>query len=124
MREIKFRAWDKKKNKFISPANIAIKGSGVDLTWSMEPENKNIVFLQFTGLTDKNGKEIYEGDIIDIQGPGKGIIRFNNGGFYLKYLEENEGFDSSGFGGPENTLNKTTEIIGNIYENPELLKQP
>ena len=67
---------------------------------------------QYTGLLDKNGKEIYEGDILRIFGKG-----------YNEQVKFNYGFYSVGF----NILNDVTtraEVIGNIHENPELLSLP
>lgn len=63
------------------------------------------VLMQFTGLLDKNGKEIYEGDILR----GLGKVYFHQGKFCVEYGEE------------WGWISKNAEIIGNIYENPELL---
>ena len=73
--------------------------------------------MQYTGLRDKNGTEIYEGDIVhehDEWGEdGRFEVEFSYNGFWLKYREANE----FGFGDPDEM-----EVIGNIFENPELLK--
>lgn len=73
----------------------------------------SFVSQQFTGLLDKNGKEIYEGDILQLYRPKQKLeVVWNEGCFILN--------DSSGLFLYQE--HKTSEIIGNIFENPELLK--
>jgi uncharacterized phage protein (TIGR01671 family) len=75
-------------------------------------ENLWIVLMQYTGLKDKNGKEIYEGDIVN--GTHRfGLVIFKDAGFFVydEHLDESVEEDE-------------IEVIGNIYENPELLKCP
>lgn len=122
MREIKFRAWDKQDHKLRSVATLDLSGSqrkvlmfGGKMRWS-----KNIELMQYTGLLDKNGKEIYEGD----------IVRYDDGEEYFDYfvrfkecaywLMEMSGPSTCGRLKPEDR--QQLEIIGNIYENSELLK--
>ncbi len=107
-REIKFRIWDK-KNKQLGK------------TFSLNTD----IIIQFTGLLDKNGKEIYEGDIVSVN--EKGFEDKTNyevkwfGPYYPAFdLEGWEG-ESNALGEIEQTGEWDIEVIGNIYENPELL---
>ena len=121
MREIKFRAWHKEK-KIIGEVlgiNILHKEiffSNEDVDCYEHVDFKYIELMQYTGLKDKNNKEIYEGDIVIHHGKMHKII-FNaeEARFVLRddEFEMNIPFT--------NNNNKRMEIIGNIYENPELL---
>ena len=116
MREIKFRAWYKQQmwvTFMINPygeIEIHNKGEVDDLYM---PKDNEYILMQCTGLKDKNGKEIYEGDIVK-QGNWVGEIKWTRDFWGL-----GEGnYDDEGL----YTRNQNLEIIGNIYENPELLK--
>lgn len=129
-REIKFRAWSKVEEEMVY---------GIDLTTqdgTAHPINGNwdnimslderVELMQYTGLKDKNNVEIYEGDIFGIDNIDGGIeatgkvvfdqdfaqftIQYTNGGWaeLWQHLQENK--------------NQAREVIGNIYENPDLLK--
>lgn len=108
-REIKFRAWefDERKMYYNWPV---LKFNG-ETMYPFHPDvDTDRELMQFTGLTDKNGKEIYEGDIVKTAPKVFHKVIFNRGEFQismvsLAYKRESE-----------------VEVIGNIYENPELLK--
>ena len=80
---------------------------------------------QFTGLTDKNGKKIFEGDIVlypwnDQDKPERFTIKFKDGQFVASPVKETEDYWDFMVGG----YSKEMEIIGNIHDNPELLENP
>jgi len=135
MREIKFRVWDKVIRKMFIVRELHFFGIGeleaviVDYTDYGEKIIKRgdrIILIQYTGLKDKNGKEIYKGDILEIDwdwksGEGeRAEVRWDekNATFrlfcYTKYGGE-------GWFMPENKTWTKLEIVGNIHENPELI---
>lgn len=115
-REIKFRAWDEDEAKMFYDLERS-----PSFDWWLD----QFGVMQYTGLKDKNGKEIYEGDIVRINNFGETIINQANGvvvwdkdGLDYNVVDSNNDFLIA-FG-----LNKSQyEIIGNIFENPELLTQ-
>jgi len=116
MREIKFRAWDKDKKVFVDDVLITANKYGFLYQnynkCEFMGENRDIVIMQYTGLKDKNGKEIYEGDIIKLSDMVVDEIIFDYTGQFKP--KKSTDFEAYGF-------MKSSEVIGNIYENPELL---
>lgn len=113
-REIKFRAWDGKKmttDFLIGPDN-----GNVLLLDTLPFTVSRMPLMQYTGLKDKNGKEIYEGDIMQDDKQFKHCVEMNYDQWKLKSATGwYSSFQSQGGVG-------NFEVIGNIYENPELLK--
>jgi len=107
MREIKFRAWDKEY--------CCMRGlGGLQDLFEIRSDGEtkdNYILMQFTGLLDKNGKEIFEGDIVKAR--------------YFDYLNgetfKNEKITELDPESPCRGYWKDCEIIGNIYQNPELI---
>ena len=117
MREIKFRAWSKLDNKMFP--SVGVDDGGVTIIDTMAHGLYSVkgetVIMQYTGLLDKNGKEIYEGDILGQEQFLPWGIMWDKAGFYAYNLH-----NPSTLYPFESATNR--EVIGNIYENKDLLK--
>ena len=136
-RVIKFRIWHILRNEMSPDYEYCIEGEGMNKAFT----DNSVIFLQFTGLRDKNGKEIYEGDILkwawvknsfhekdgkrmeekdwerEYEHPTQfrnSVVVFDGGSFYVDGQYGHEGKEFSF---------RVTEVIGNIYETPELIEK-
>lgn len=121
MRAIKFRAWHKDLKLMREVTKICFDHNEVRVT---DSENNRYTFfegtfelMQFTGLHDRNGKEIFEGDLIKLHDYFITEVFFNDGGFFCHIHNNNGVFEDILF-----NSNSICEIIGNKWENPELLE--
>lgn len=127
MREIKFRAWDPTYKQIFYQDNLRVFHiSGRD-SWTLEDkvQNKCIagcgtgILMQFTGLFDRHGNEIWEGDTVKREGEYKEpILRevIYSDGRFIPLVRVEYGYNAI-----DNFDPSLWEVIGNIYENPELL---
>lgn len=145
MREIKFRGWHAGQNKMYYPEQMAydqltllptgefINVHGKDTSLSTIYPTDKFIPLQYTGLKDKNDKEIYEGDILS---PSKRVVEYctdvrlksvyetyGGAGFYTRAYKTTGRPEELGVFSFGITQAEVSEIIGNIYSNPELLKE-
>ena len=129
MREIKFRAWSKIAQKM---ANVSMMGLGMYLLetedgYSGSNDMEDIKLMQYTGLKDKNGKEIYEGDIVRVDVEIIEVRQpelFECDAFVVYGYEFCSGYfiDNYNKVGLDRFYSHQPEVIGNIYENKELLR--
>lgn len=127
MRNIKFRAWDEKAKRMTAPAYELIETETNVTQMFHYPEYDGYWFnkiMQYTGLKDKNGKEIYEGDILTTYNKSYTYkVLFEKGRFVAYHTKEYLGIWGDLYKAFEPSFVELgIVVIGNIYENPELIK--
>jgi hypothetical protein len=130
MREIKFKVWDTKRNQFVSEFDIVFRQYGgveIDIypntidyigdeCHNGEPQRGRFEVMQYTGLVDKNGVEIYEADFIGKKGA---YVVWSERLSCWCFKFHNDEIETPLY---HDDISKH-EVIGNIYENPELLNK-
>lgn len=135
----KFRAWDRTRNEWSNGFFIYSEGGLYTPNYGFDRKHlkkrtdvypivkqERFILMQSTGLFDKNGKEIFEGDVVLENGWRKVAVSFGT-----QEIEENfgdkrifQGFNLDLGGGYPEAIMVDFEVLGNIYENPELLEHP
>nr|DAV64380.1 MAG TPA: YopX protein [Caudoviricetes sp.] len=116
----RFRAWDKEFKEMVQVDALVFEEQIIKVTYKngnvVKEDLKNYVLMQSTGLKDKNGKEIFEGDIIDsTDGFITGVVEFREAlGMFISDLVEYNNFERLC------NVASSRKIIGNIWEHPEL----
>jgi len=126
MREIKFRAWDENSQEMIYEIGITPEGIPYSIPDNAEASDQFNYYpschkMQYTGLKDKNDREIYEGDVVkginfNMTRPQRfiGEVEYSYNGFSVKGVKQYKGLRCE--------LNMNFEVIGDVYRNPELLE--
>ena len=120
MREIKFRVWSNPNKRYVQDEDdyyVRSDGQFVEISLGdmfNELNTDRFIFEQYTGIKDKNSKEIYEGDIVKNQFGKFAVVEFHIGQFIVT--------DKKGWWNSLNNHMPCT-IIGNIHQNPELLNE-
>lgn len=126
MREIKFRAWEKTSESMVYDVqNVSRKriiGESACESFQEVVDSWEYETMQYTGLKDKNGKEIYEGDVVEYLDGEFSFIAKVAWSDWMWYLEGINPKESFMFDDVADNETADVEIIGNIYENPELLE--
>lgn len=122
MREIKFRAWSRKFGGMIYPNSEYSINVHSSTVWKDARDDESAILMQFTGLKDKNGKEIYEGDIVQLRRGSQYEVKWNDNEAMWWLVHAKRECDDYGLLYTHNIwLNEPKEIIGNIYEHGHLL---
>lgn len=123
MREIKFRAWDVRNEVMWSQKPKQLTSEFYKLIEQDIQGGEQFTLMQYTGLKDQNGVEIYEGDIVTAypkitrDNAFKREVVWHGDGYYLKEVADTKSITIQ-----LSKANLVMEVIGNIYENPELLE--
>ena len=133
MRPIKYRAWDKRRKRMVEVTSINFR-DGTIQGETRHAVNRvvyleDIVLMQYTGLKDKNGKEIYEGDLLNMHYRNESVEKGKVVTVKMGMTYDSDGWEHGrtyGWVAGDNSLADVApyaEVLGNIYENPEILEE-
>lgn len=128
MREIKFRCWDKENKEMLEVQELdyadSYDGQPMVRTTMYNDyfDTEDMILMQYVGLKDKNGTEIYEGDVVELKAENGccnmlGKIIYDNYDLAFELIDEEGNQEALWYAEQE------LEVIGNIYKNPELLEE-
>ena len=128
MRDIKFRVWDNENKEMLEVQELDFEPTFYGGRIAIRTDQYNdyfdtedMILMQYTGLKDKNEKEIYEGDIIKYKDIQKGVVEYSEQ--YAQFILKETGSIADECEALGEFNIKVFEVIGNIYDNPELLKK-
>ena len=123
---LRFRAWDKEFKEMVQVDALDFEEQLIKATYKngnvVKEDLKNYVLMQSTGLTDKNGKEIFEGDVLKVTDKHSWLEVVSFSEKKAMFVSKEIGFPESPLWELFNTVLFEIEIIGNIYKNPELVE--
>ena len=124
----RYRAWDKEFKEMVQVDALIFDEQIIKATYKngniVKEDLKNYVLMQSTGLKDKNGKEIFEGDVLCDEGLEQEeefvyvVVSYEDGMWICTQITN----DDEGYGGALNEFIDGYSVIDNIYENPDLLE--
>ena len=133
MRENKFRAWDKRRKRMVEVTSINFRDGTIQgetrHAVNREVYLDDIVLMQYTGLKDKNGVEICEGDLLNMHYLNESVVKGKVVTVKMGMTYDSDGWKHGrtyGWVAGNNSLADVApyaEVLGNIYENPELLEE-
>lgn len=122
-REIKFRAWDTFNAQYFYSKNYENLGAFFKAMQMLIDGDNSLIFEQFIEIQDKNGRDVYDGDILTSLGKDVCVVKYKNElcGYFLEFYDAD--LDEMDFIKLNLNTLKFREVVGNIHENPELLNR-
>lgn len=135
MRQVKYKAWDKVEKEWIDIKHFgfengelwyvqAIDKNERDIDPPYFPDSNDIELIEYTGMSDRDGVEVFEGDIVELltkYGKDVGVVVFIEGCFKIRWDSKNK-FPKNREMIGHYYINSKTKVIGNVYEQPELIE--
>lgn len=125
---LQYKLWDKKNKRWYDEDNVLLERDGALMEYHYDcfenlyviDRTNDFIVVPYTGLKDKRGKKIHEGDIVKTD-LGNGVVIFDSGAFLVRNLDDDEYYGFDDFFSLYEGGCYLVEVIGNVFENPELL---